>query len=172
MADADLDAVDQRIESLLNQLGSLPDRRALAWAEELVRTLTDLYGEGLRRVLAVAPPSVVADAAGDELVSALLALHGLHPQDLRARVDAALSALPSMLGIDDARVISVDSGSVRIRLLLAAGVDRNRSTLIELVRRTVEEAAPDSTSVEVDCPDSGAPVQLGPTRAAAVPAGD
>ena len=167
----DLESIDARIESLLAQLGSLPDRRALAWAEDLVRALTDLYGEGMRRVLSVVPDSVLDGLAGDDLVAALLTLHGLHPIDLRQRVDSALETLPRMLGIEDVRVIDADDelGVVKVRLLLTPGLGRSRSTVIELVRRTVEDAVPDATSVEVDCPETGSPVRLGQTRGASVP---
>jgi hypothetical protein len=166
VGDPDLEAVDQRIEYLLERLGSLPDRRPLEWAESLVRTLTDLYGEGLRRTLAAAPPGLLQTVAGDELVSALLVLHGLHPESLRQRVDDALATLPRLLGVEDARVVEADEadGRVQIRVLLAPGARRNRDAVEKLVRETVEKAAPDALSVVIDCPDTGIPVQLKPTR--------
>ena len=66
-----------RIEELLDQLGSLPDRRARQWAEELVRLVLDLYGAGLERAAELgctpgAPggPELLERLAGDELVRA------------------------------------------------------------------------------------------------------
>jgi hypothetical protein len=162
----DLEAVDQRIEYLLGQLGSLPDRRALEWAESLVCALTDLYGEGLRRTLSAAPPGLRQTVAGDELVAALLVLHGLHPESLHQRVDDALATVPRMLGVEDTRVVEADEadGRVQIRVLLAPGAGHNRDAVEKLVRETVEKAAPDALSVVIDCPDTGTPVQLKPTR--------
>jgi hypothetical protein len=166
VGDPDLEAVDERIEYLLGQLGSLPDRRALEWAESLVCALTDLYGEGLKRTLAAGPPGLREAVAGDELVAALLMLHGLHPDSLYQRVDDALAAVPRLLGVEDARVVEADEGEgrVQIRVLLTPGGGRNREAVVKLVRDTVERAAPDAVAVVIDCPDTGAPVQLKPTR--------
>jgi hypothetical protein len=87
-----------RVEALLEELdgatGSVPRDSAI----ELVQALLDLYGEGLRRVVARAAErdedgELAAAFAGDELVSHLLLLHGLHPVALERRVRAALDRL-------------------------------------------------------------------------------
>ena len=81
-----------RVEALLEELegsaAGVPRERAL----ELVGALLDLYGEGLRRIVTVVAErdgvgALAAAFAGDELVSHLLLLHGLHPVPLERRVD-------------------------------------------------------------------------------------
>jgi hypothetical protein len=64
-----------RVERLLEEV----DERG----EELVQALLDMYGEGLRRILARTDPAVLVE---DELLSELLLLHDLHPVPLDARV--------------------------------------------------------------------------------------
>ena len=155
-----LEASGERIDRLLDQLGGLAEPEAREWAEELVRVVTDLYGEGLARIVDACGPELVERVAGDELVGALLMLHGLHPTGLRQRVQQALDALPSLLGVDDARVVEADEeeGRVQIRLLLAPGRAAHRDQVEKVVRDAVDAAAPDALSVVVDCPDTGQPV--------------
>jgi hypothetical protein len=63
---------------------------------ELVRTVADLYGAGLERLLELlhdrnALTDEVLDAlAGDDLVAGLLLVHGLHPHDAPTRIELAL----------------------------------------------------------------------------------
>ncbi|WP_433375608.1 hypothetical protein ACQPZX_06265 [Actinoplanes sp. CA-142083] len=64
--------------------------------EELVRTVADLYGAGLERVLELlhehgALTDGALDAlAADDLVAGLLLVHGLHPHDAATRINLAL----------------------------------------------------------------------------------
>ncbi|HZD97906.1 MAG TPA: NifU family protein [Micromonosporaceae bacterium] len=53
-------AAGERVEGLIGELRSQPDPRVAEVAEELVRTLVDLYGEGLAHVMHV------AQSVGDE----------------------------------------------------------------------------------------------------------
>ena len=166
-----LDDAAERIDGLLARLATLSDQRAQEWAESLVRAVTDLYGEGLARVLDSAcdpasprGPSFLEHVATDELVAGLLLLHGLHPDGLRQRVQEALSHLSPLLGVDDARVVDADEerGWVKVRLLLAAGRGAHRESVEGIVRDVVQRAAPDVVALDVDCPDTGAPVVFRP----------
>lgn len=47
-------AAGERIEDLLDTLRTSTDPRAVAAAEDLVRTLVDLYGQGLAQVMRIA----------------------------------------------------------------------------------------------------------------------
>ena len=75
------------IESLLERAETIPDVSARDLIIETVQVLLDIYGEGLARMVGHvseqcrgATQQDIADAfAGDELVSHLLLLHGLHP---------------------------------------------------------------------------------------------
>ncbi len=170
MSDADnLQATGDRIAKLLEQLEALPDDRAAKWAEELVRLVTSMYGEALTRVLELAcgpeplgGESLLARLADDELVASLLLLHGLHPESLQVRVERALSSLQRSLGSGDVRLLDVDeeTGTVRVRLL-AGGAGSVPASLEQLVRRTIEDAAPEVGAIEVERPLPSTPVRLG-----------
>lgn len=75
------------IDSLLERVEAIAEPSAHTAALETVQALLDLYGEGLARMVGHvaaecrgATQQDIADAfAGDELVSHLLLLHGLHP---------------------------------------------------------------------------------------------
>jgi hypothetical protein len=77
-----------RIDTLLSTAGDT--------GEELVRTVADLYGAGLERMLDLLhEQGVLTDAAldalaGDDLVAGLLLVHGLHPHDAPTRIELAL----------------------------------------------------------------------------------
>ena len=159
---ASLANAGDRIENLLGQLADLPDRRALELAESLVRVITDLYGEGLTRMVAAGGPEFSQTAAADDLVGGLLALHALHPTSLRARVAESLVGLDEMLGVQDLRVLEADeqSATVRVRLLMVPGRGAHKDALVKVVRDAVERSAPEVVHVVVDCPDTGVPVTL------------
>src|ERR1017187_4782930 len=70
-------------------------RGAAPAAEELVRLLLGLYGDGLGHIMAALHESGDAVAAvldkrlADPLVESLLVLHDLHPLDVDARIQLA-----------------------------------------------------------------------------------
>jgi hypothetical protein len=129
-------AAGARIDALVDAEAAGRDR-----AEELVRVVTDLYGAGLERLLGVLHDAgaltdeVVAAVAGDELVAALLLVHGLHPYDTATRVTAALAGT----GVDLVEVTAL--GVCRLRVSHGhppAGLED-----------LVEAAAPEITGIEV-----------------------
>ena len=108
--------------------------------EELVRTVADLYGAGLQRMLELLHESGVLtddalDAlAGDDLVAGLLLVHGLHPHDAATRVGLALR------GTGVSLVEITDDGVCRLRA-------QHRPHDVE---RLIESVAPEITSVVVE----------------------
>ena len=84
MAD-ELTQVGARIEVVLDELSSTGDPSVAEKAEELVSLLVELYGGGLERILqTIADDGDAGDAilrrlSMDELVQALLIVHGHHP---------------------------------------------------------------------------------------------
>ena len=123
-------------------------------AEELVRLVADLYGAGLERVLEIVHDSgaltdEVADAlAGDELVSSLLLVHGLHPYDAQTRIERAL------VGIRDVELLEVTAeGVARLRMAGSGhGCGSSTDVLTAAVEQAIEAAAPEITAIEVEEP--------------------
>ena len=155
MTDApDLRAVGDRIESLLDELRSSLDQRAWELVEEAIGLVTDLYGGGLERVLDLVSEGDVERLVGDDLVGSLLILHGLHPDDLEARVVAALDSVRPYLGSHggDVEVIGIDAdeGVLHLRMLGSCdGCPSSAVTLQLAVKQAIEEAAPEIVHIDV-----------------------
>ncbi len=168
----DLRTTGERIDGLIEALASAQQgpptpaapARAREQAEELVRAVTDLYGAGLERLLEIAYDSGRLDdellglLAEDELVASLLLVHGLHPYDVRTRVERALDSVRPYLGSHggDVELLDVsDEGVVQLRLLGSCDGCPSSSVTLELaVQDAIEAAAPEIVSIEVDTPSS------------------
>ncbi len=147
-----------RIESLLDALGA-GGAVARGRAEDLVRQVTELYGSGLARILEILADRGQLDGGtldaltADELVSSLLVIHGLHPQDVQTRVAAALDSVRPYLGSHGGNVELLDispEGVVRLRLLgTCQGCPSSSVTLKFAVEEAIESAAPEVTAIEV-----------------------
>jgi Fe-S cluster biogenesis protein NfuA/nitrite reductase/ring-hydroxylating ferredoxin subunit len=173
-----------RVEALLEELegatGSVPRDSAI----ELVQALLDLYGEGMRRVVArVAERDedghLAAAFAGDELVSHLLLLHGLHPAALERRVRAALDEVRPYLESHggDVELLSVEDGVVRLALEgSCSGCPSSAMTLKLAIEDAIHKAAPDVERIEADgaaTPPAPAPLlQIEVSDALRAPSGD
>jgi hypothetical protein len=81
--------MDPRIDELIQQIAALPDPASCALAIELVQAIMRLHASALQRILKLAPDAAGAIAA-DELVSRVLVLHGLHPDDFATRFARAI----------------------------------------------------------------------------------
>jgi Fe-S cluster biogenesis protein NfuA len=157
MPPQNLRAVGDRIEELLDELHQVADPRALAIAEELLRSLTDLYGGGLERIMALASddaPAFAQRLVDDELVGSLLVAHGLHPDDVETRVERALESVRPFLTEHDASVeLDLHAAAVHLRLSDAGdGCGSSGVTLQLTVETAVIEAAPEIVTIDVDRP--------------------
>jgi hypothetical protein len=155
---ADAEHAGRRVEEILDRLAATGDREACAAAEDLVRSLMRFYGAGLARILDLLAgrPAARGDAAplerllGDEQVASLLTLHGLHPEDLPARIARALAAVPGrpveLAGHDE------PAGVVRVRPAASGGCGCPSTG--EAGRKAAEAAlacfAPEVRSVELE----------------------
>jgi Fe-S cluster biogenesis protein NfuA/nitrite reductase/ring-hydroxylating ferredoxin subunit len=146
------------IGTLLDALGA-GGAVARSRAEELVRQVTDMYGSGLERILAILDEQgklddrTLAALASDELVSGLLIIHGLHPESMEARVAGALDSVRPYLGSHGGDVELLDispEGVVRLKLLgTCQGCPSSSVTLKFAVEEAIETAAPEVTAIEV-----------------------
>jgi Fe-S cluster biogenesis protein NfuA len=171
-APQNLRATGDRIEQLVEELRATAEPRTCARAEELLRLVTELYGAGLARVVELAyasAPDLVDALVADELVASLLLVHGLHPESLAQRVEAALAKVRPLLSSHggDVELLDLDeaAGAVRLRLLGSCdGCPSSAVTLQSAVERAIMEAAPEIVCIDVDEPERpvpGVPVLLG-----------
>jgi len=156
-----------RVDALVGELQQLPDLASRSLVEELLSTVLDLHGEALARMLdALGPRGEPATATllqkmdQDELIRGVLLLHGLHPIDLRTRVESALESVRPYMQSHGGGVelLDIAGGTVRIRLQgHCQGCPSSMVTLKLAVEKAIYEAAPDIAGIEVDDPVATAP---------------
>ncbi|MFI0720604.1 hypothetical protein [Streptomyces sp. NPDC021224] len=163
----DAETAGRRVEDVLDRLAATGDRAACEAAEDLVRTLMDFYGAGLARVLELVRrqgPQAVEQLLGDDLVSGMLVLHDLHPEDLTARITRALGRLPG--GPVELTGFDPDTGVLRLRSAPASGGCgcSGGAPAGDAARQAVEDAlacfAAEVTRVELEPAGPGEPVLL------------
>ena len=159
-----------RVETLLEQLEALADgsratrHRARAGAARPLRGGPRADG---REVAARDDGELAAALAGDELVSHLLLLHGLHPVPVEARVRGALDEVRPYLDSHggDVELLGVEDGVVRLRLEGSCnGCPSSTATLKLAIEDAIHKAAPD---VERDRGRGGEGTGRGPGAAPA-----
>ncbi|MFI9363084.1 thioredoxin [Kitasatospora sp. NPDC053057] len=93
-------------------LDALAGSGAEQTGEQLVRDLMEFYGEGLARLVPALPPPALERMLDDPVVAGLLLLHDLHPEDVTARIDRALAALPERVEVLG---FAPETGTLRLR---------------------------------------------------------
>ncbi len=137
-----------RIENLVHQLEQIADPASRETAEGLMRAVLDLYGTGLEKMLELAFESgasgeaLIRRFANDGLISSLLVLHGLHPDDLETRIRRVLAKIPGR-----AELIGIFEGVARVRFA-SEGCSSNQMDEASL-KKTLQDAVPDLAEVIV-----------------------
>jgi Fe-S cluster biogenesis protein NfuA/nitrite reductase/ring-hydroxylating ferredoxin subunit len=147
-----------KMETLLGEIESLQDPNARAKAAEVVQVLLELYGEGLARMMEVVAQGEDSERAfevlaGDELVSHLLLLHGLHPLDVETRVIRALEEVRPYLQSHGGNVelLGIEGGVARVRMQGSCdGCPSSAVTLKLAIEEAVQKAAPDLEGIEAE----------------------
>ncbi len=145
-----LNESSNRVQTLLDRFSLFPPSTgARTDAEELVRIISSLYGEGLRRMIRIlrdelgsnADPAIESCCA-DPVVASLLVTHGLHPVPLEERVRRALDAVRPELQAKggDAEFVSADEDVASVRI-------NGMADLIPIVERAVHMYAPEVLEV-------------------------
>lgn len=88
--DAEVQRRLARLDEVLDHVERMPGPTAES-AVEAVRTLTEVYGEALARVLDTAGAAQAEALCADELLSHLFVLHDIHPGSLADRAERALA---------------------------------------------------------------------------------
>jgi Fe-S cluster biogenesis protein NfuA len=149
----------QRISSLVTELDSVVDPAARAAAKQLLQLVMELHGTGLERMLEVASQSgeqgshLIEQFGRDPLVSSLLVLYGLHPEDLETRVTRAVERLRPTLRKQGAELelLGVDDRGVRVRVgTNGHSCGSTTQALKATVEGAIYEAAPDVGNLLVE----------------------
>ena len=149
----------QKIGQLVRDLETVADPAARAATKELVQLLMDMHGAGLERVMEIVFQSgepgarLIDDLGQDPLVSSLLVLYGLHPDDLQTRVERKLKQIDSKLHKmgAEASLVSLQDGHVHLKAHVnghsCGSTARSVQTILE---EAIYEAAPDLSSLKVE----------------------
>jgi Fe-S cluster biogenesis protein NfuA len=149
----------QQMAELAADLEHISDEQIRASAKELVHLLMELHGSGLERIMetvfaAGEPGAAIIDKLSREpLVSSLLVLHGLHPDDFETRVTSAVEALRPRLRKQDVEVelLEVSEAAVRVRVTPSAhACGSTTTTLRASVEEAIYEAAPEVGSLVIE----------------------
>lgn len=146
-----------RVEMLLGEIEALRDPNARSKAAEMVQVLLELYGEGLARMMEcvarLGGENLNEAFAGDELISHLLLLHGLHPVSVETRVVQALEQVRPYLQSHGGNVefLGVEGGVARLRMEGSCdGCPSSAMTLKLAIEEAVQKAAPDLEGIEAE----------------------
>jgi hypothetical protein len=142
-----------KIEALVHRAESLGDPAARAVAVDLLQAVLEFHAAALDRMLEITVDSneaLLDRIAADELVSSMLLLHDLHPDDLETRVHRAVDKLAEMFLSLGAKLsfIAVEPGTLRLQF------DSPRSWTGAPVKASVEnavfQAAPEIETVIIE----------------------
>ena len=148
----------RQLGKLITQFDQMPEGPQKVACKELVHLLMDVHGAGLERVMEIVfedPTSgraIVDNLARDSVVSSLLVLYSLHPDDLETRVRKAVEhMLPRLRKLScNAEFVRIDESVVHLRVT-TTGHSCGSSTgeIRAIVEDVVYEFAPDVVALEI-----------------------
>jgi len=149
----------QRIGGLVQQIDSIADPAVRAVTKDLVQSLMDLHGAALEKALDIVAEAgepgmdIIGRLGRDSLVSSVLILYGLHPEDLETRVAKAVDRIRPQLRKQGCEVelLGVNEGAIRLRVQTGS---RTCGSTAKTVQATLEgavyDAAPDMSSLVIE----------------------
>ena len=149
----------QEIERLVQRVQSFEDENARATALELLRSLMDVHGTVLARVVELAVNggeagrALLAALCSDPLVSPMLVLYGVHPLDLETRVAGAIAKIAEDVQSRGGSVelLSISDTTVRVRLQLNGSACGSSADRVKgMVEQAICEAAPEVVAIQVE----------------------
>lgn len=149
----------QRIGGLVQEVESIADPAIRAATKDLVQSLMDLHGAAFERALEIIaesgePGMNIIDRLGrDSLVSGVLILYGLHPEDLESRVVKAVDRVRQQLRKQGCEVelLGVNDGAIRIRVETGSHTCGSTAKTVQgTLEAALYDAAPDLTSLVIE----------------------
>jgi Fe-S cluster biogenesis protein NfuA len=149
----------QRIGGLVQEIEGIADPALRATTKELVQSLMDLHGTALERAMEIVsaagePGMDLIDQLGrDPIVSSILVLYGLHPEDLESRVLRAIEGVRNKLRKQGCEVelLGLSEGAVRLRVQTGEHTcGSTAKTAQATLEGAIYDAAPDILSLTID----------------------
>ena len=149
----------QRIGGLVQELETIADPAVRAATKGLVQSLMDLHGAALEKALDIVaqagdPGMSIIDRLGrDALVSSVLILYGLHPEDLETRVMKAVDRVRPQLRKQgcEVEILGVNAGAIRLKVETGSHTcGSTAKTAQATLEGAVYDAAPDLASLVIE----------------------
>lgn len=153
----DVEQIVAQLNALVEELEQYPDSEAREKALDVVQSILELYGEALRRILATidALPlkeQILSRMIKDDVIRAVMLIHGLMPIELMSRVAAVLDHLrPYLLSQGgDVELLGVEEGRARLRLIRNGKGAQPVAALKLEIENALNEAAPDLLGIDIE----------------------
>jgi Fe-S cluster biogenesis protein NfuA len=149
----------QRIGALVQEIESIADPAVRAGTRQLVQSLMELHGAALERTMdlvaeAGEPGMKLIERLGrDPLVSSILVLYGLHPEDLDSRVLKAVEKIKPQLRKQgcEVEVLELSGGAVRLHVQTGEHTCGSTAKTVQAsLEEAVYDAAPDLVSLTIE----------------------
>ncbi len=149
----------QRIGGLVAEIEAIADPAVRAATKGLVQSLMDLHGSALDKALEIVadagePGMNIIDRLGrDPLVSSVLILYGLHPDDLETRVTKAVDRVRPQLRKQGCEVelLSINDGTIRARVETGSHTCGSTGKTVQAtLEGAIYDAAPDLDSLVIE----------------------
>ena len=153
----DAEEIVEQLNALVEELENYPDSAVREKTLDLVQMILALHGEVLHRVLRTLDSfpqreQLLSQVINDEVVRAVLIIHGLAPDDLQTRVAAAVENLrPYLISQGcDVKLLTVENGRARMRLMRSGQGAPPILALKSEIENALAEAAPDLLGIEIE----------------------
>jgi hypothetical protein len=149
----------QNIGQLISGLDEIADKKAQASARELTQLIMALHADGMERMMeiafahGIAGAEIIEQLGRDPMVSSLLVLHGLHPDDIQTRVARAVEQVAVKLRKQDVEVqlLSADHQAVQISAHTNAHACASTAATVRAeIEDAIYQAAPEVESLVIE----------------------
>jgi Fe-S cluster biogenesis protein NfuA len=149
----------QRIGKLVQEMESIADPAVKASTKVLVQSIMDLHGAALEKALDILAAageqglSIIHQMGQDPVVSSVLLLYGLHPDDIETRVANAVEQIRPKLRKQGCEVemLSVRNGAIRLKVETGAHTCGSTAKAVQAsLEGAMYDAAPDLTSLVIE----------------------
>ncbi len=153
----DAEEMVEQLNALVEELEQHPDTEAREKALDLVQIVLELHGDALRRMLAILnslpdKDQILTRIGDDDVIRAILLIHGLLPEELHTRVAAAVSELrPYLISQGcDVELLGVDNGRARMRLMRSGKGAPPIAALKAEIENALNGFVPDLLGIEIE----------------------
>jgi Fe-S cluster biogenesis protein NfuA len=149
----------QKIGGLVQEIEEIADPALRASTKTLMQSIMDLHGGALEKALEIVAGAgepgmnLITQLGHDPLVSSVLILYGLHPEDIQTRVVSAVDRMRPQLRKQgcEVEVVAVNDGAIRLRVETGSHTCGSTAKTVQAsLEGAIYDAAPDLTSLVIE----------------------